>query len=190
MGQTPQDFFSYSREDSEFALRLATDLKASGATVWLDQLDISPGQRWDSAVEEALVNCARMLVVLSPAAVASHNVMDEVSYASETRKTVIPVLHRDCTIPFRLRRVQYVDFRGDYGTAILRLLKTLGVDRTVVSELPNAHRQPQGRPRLSNQVTCWNPMPSGSAKKMRPLKLLEKPIRSAKHSTTLTRLAM
>src|SRR5258708_3146383 len=77
-----------------------------------------------------------MLVVLSPAAVASHNVMDEVSYALETRKTLIPVLHRECTIPFRLRRVQYVDFRSDYDTAVRRLLKTLGVeDRTVVPEL-------------------------------------------------------
>ncbi len=29
--QTPPAFFSYSREDEDFALRLAKDLKASGA---------------------------------------------------------------------------------------------------------------------------------------------------------------
>ena len=43
----------YSREDSEFALRLAEDLKAAGASVWLDQLSISsPARPWDSAIEE------------------------------------------------------------------------------------------------------------------------------------------
>ena len=33
-------FVSYSRDDSEFVLRLAGDLKAAGAKVWLDRLDI------------------------------------------------------------------------------------------------------------------------------------------------------
>ena len=56
-------FFSYSRRDSEFALRLAEDLKAAGAAVWLDQLDIAPGQRWARAVQNALNDCPRMLVV-------------------------------------------------------------------------------------------------------------------------------
>src|SRR5262249_61910461 len=70
----PAAFFSYSREDSDFALRLAEDLKAAGASVWLDQLDILPGQRWDRAVEDALANCPRMLVILSPASINSTNV--------------------------------------------------------------------------------------------------------------------
>src|ERR1700683_5123953 len=45
-------FFSYSRHDSEFALKLAKDLRQHGAAVWLDQLDINPGERWDSTVEQ------------------------------------------------------------------------------------------------------------------------------------------
>ena len=51
-------FISYSRDDSEFALRLAQDLKAAAASVWLDQLDIRPGVMWDNAIEDALKNCA------------------------------------------------------------------------------------------------------------------------------------
>jgi hypothetical protein len=34
----PTAFFSYSREDLEFALRLAKDLKKAGANVWMDKL--------------------------------------------------------------------------------------------------------------------------------------------------------
>lgn len=122
----PPAFVSYSREDSGFALKLAGDLKAGGANVWLDQLDIIPGERWDNAVENALNNCTRMVVILSPASVNSTNVMDEVSFALDEHKTVVPVIHRDCGVPFRLRRVQHVDFRPDYARGIHELLRTLG----------------------------------------------------------------
>lgn len=124
---TPTTFFSYSRTDSEFVLRLATDLRTAGAKVWLDQLDIGAGQLWDSAIEAALRASPRQVVVLSPEAVNSQNVMDEVSYALEEHKQVIPVFYRDCQMPFRLRRVQYIDFRTDYDHGLRDLLRTLGV---------------------------------------------------------------
>ena len=126
--QTPIQFafLSYAREDAEFVLRLAKDLRAGGAGVWVDQLDIAPGQRWDRAVEDALAKCLQLVVILSPAAVESTNVMDEVSLALEDGKTVVPVLHRQCKIPFRLRRLQYVDLSLDYKAGHDRLLETLG----------------------------------------------------------------
>ncbi len=70
-------FFSYCRDDSEFAIRLAEDLKAAGAGVWIDQLDIEPGMPWDRVVENAVTSCPRMLVILSPVSVNS-DVRDEV----------------------------------------------------------------------------------------------------------------
>jgi hypothetical protein len=126
--QTPIQFafVSYAREDAEFVLRLAKDLRVGGAGVWVDQLDIAPGQRWDRAVEDALAKCLQLVVILSPAAVESTNVMDEVSLALEDGKTVVPVLHRQCKIPFRLRRLQYVDLSLDYKAGHDRLLETLG----------------------------------------------------------------
>ena len=64
--QEPAAFISYSRADSEFALQLARDLKAAGAHVWLDQLDIHAGHEWDNAIEAALVAAPQMLLILSP----------------------------------------------------------------------------------------------------------------------------
>src|SRR5437867_1233879 len=119
-------FLSYAREDAEFVLRLAKDLRAGGADVWIDQLDIEPGQRWDRAIEDALAKCPQLLVILSPAAVESTNVMDEVSLALEEGKTVLPVIHRQCKVPFRLRRLQYVDLTLNYDEGLGRLLETLG----------------------------------------------------------------
>jgi TIR domain len=120
-------FLSYAHEDAEFVLRLAKDLRAGGADVWIDQLDIKAGERWDRAVEDALAKCPELLVILSPAAVKSTNVMDEVSFALGEGKTVLPVIRRACNIPFRLRRLQYVDLSLNYKAGLGRLLETLGV---------------------------------------------------------------
>jgi len=38
--------------------------------------------------------------------------MDEVSYALEKGKHVIPILIKECQIPFRLKRLQYINFTG------------------------------------------------------------------------------
>jgi TPR repeat protein len=122
----PTAFFSYSRDDSEFALRLAEDLKSAGAYVWLDQLDIQPGQRWARAVQDALNNAQRVLVILSPSSVESSNVEDEVTFALEEGKSVIPVFYRDCKVPLQLRPFQYVDFRTDYDRGLAVMLRTLG----------------------------------------------------------------
>jgi hypothetical protein len=120
---TPKTFISYAREDSEFALKLAAELRQAGANVWVDQLDIPPGAHWDRTVQEALNACPRLLVILSPASVSSENVMDEVSYAIDKGKPVVPVLYRECDIPFRLRRLQQADVRA----GVAELLSVLGV---------------------------------------------------------------
>jgi len=145
----PAAFFSYSREDSEFALRLAVDLKTAGANVWVDRMDIIPGQLWDHAVEDALTKCPRMVVILSPASIKSTNVMDEVSFALQAKKTVIPVIYKDCTVPLRLHRVQYVDFRLDYARGLKELLKTLlsleqSTPATKIQELETQQSSAQG----------------------------------------------
>ena len=123
--ETGKFFFSYGRADAEFVLKLAADLRSIGTNLWLDPLDIPGGARWDHAVEEALKASPCLLVVLSPASVTSHNVMDEVSFGLERDKTIVPILYRDCDIPFRLKRLQYVDFTVDYDSGFKRLVQTL-----------------------------------------------------------------
>jgi hypothetical protein len=160
-------FFSYAREDSEFVLRLVKELRAAGAAVWLDQLDIEPGQHWDSEVERALQQCPRHVTVLSPGAVHSPNVMDEVSYALEEHKKMIPLLYRDCPIPFRLRRVQYIDFRRDYATGFQSLLRALGtlastvapaMPERLVDAPPNTEQRDSGL-RTTQVVRTVEPLP-------------------------------
>ena len=137
-------FFSYARADSDFVLRVARDLRSAGADLWVDQLDIPAGERWDSAVESALNSCDSMVAVLSPASTTSNNVLDEISFALETHKKIIPIKHKSCDIPFRLRRLQYIDFTVQYDTALAKLLVALDVASPRAS--PNVAEAP-GLPR-------------------------------------------
>ena len=103
-------FISYSRINKEFAVKLAKELKAAGFPVWLDQLDIPAGARWDDEIEKALRECGIFMTILTPASIASENAKDEIGYAIDHGKRIFPVLLQECEIPLRLRRFQYVDF--------------------------------------------------------------------------------
>jgi TIR domain len=127
-------FFSYSRDDSEFVLKLAKDLRTEGANIWLDQLDIPAGKRWDAEIEQALESAQVQLVILSPSSVGSNNVMDEVSYALEKGKHVVPILLIDCQIPFRLKRLQYINFTSSYDTGFNQLLRALNLEKIAGKE--------------------------------------------------------
>lgn len=103
-------FLSYSRLNKEFAVRLAKELKSEGFDVWLDQLDIPAGARWDREVEKALRESEIFMIILTPSSVDSENVLDEIGYAIDNGKRFLPVLLEKCDVPLRLRRFQYVDF--------------------------------------------------------------------------------
>ena len=103
-------FISYSRTNKEFATKLTKGLRTEGFPVWFDLLDIPTGARWDDEVEKALRECSIFLVILTPASIASENVKDEIGYAIDHGKRILPVLLEDCDVPLRLRRFQYVDF--------------------------------------------------------------------------------
>ena len=119
-------FFSYSRNDSsEFALKLATDLKQKGFDVWIDQQDIRAGAEWDLEIQKALESCDYLLFIESEKSVISNNVLDEVYYAIDQRKKVIPVILHDSKTPFRLQRLQHIDFTGSYDQGLANLVNEL-----------------------------------------------------------------
>jgi len=103
-------FISYSRINKEFATKLVKGLRSAGYPVWFDLLDIPTGSRWDDEVEKALRECSIFMIILTPASIASENVKDEIGYAIDHGKRILPVLLEECDVPLRLRRFQYVDF--------------------------------------------------------------------------------
>ena len=103
-------FISYSRANKEFAVKLAKELRSDGYPIWLDQLDIPTGSRWDDELEKALQECSIFMIILTSASIVSMNVKDEIGYAIDHGKRILPVLLEQCQVPLRLSRFQYVDF--------------------------------------------------------------------------------
>jgi hypothetical protein len=161
-------FVSYSRTDSEFAMRLAADLKSEDVKVWLDQLDIPAGVRWDGEIENALDACKQVLVILSASSVASQNVLDEINFALDEGKSIIPLLKEDCRVPFRIRRLQHVDFRADYGLGLKSLLTALTGEKTKARE-------------SSGEISAGASEPEISIATSEPVRLM-KPLRFVKTS--------
>ncbi len=103
-------FISYSRTDEDFVLPLCKKLKEEGVAVWLDQWEIAPGKNWNRSIDEALDKSTRMLLILSPEAVDSDEVLSELYFFLDEKKPVFPLRYRDCRIPRRLNVIQHIPF--------------------------------------------------------------------------------
>jgi len=120
-------FLSYSRKDSEFTAKLASDLRQTKIRTWRDAENIPAGTNWDREIEKAIKECTHVILVASSSSVESENVMDEISLAINKGKTIIPVMIETCELPMRIHRAQWVDFREGYQQGITKLLAQLGV---------------------------------------------------------------
>lgn len=128
-------FISYARKDQDYVHGLARQLRNIGVDIWIDQ-DISPGANWDHRIETALASCDKMLLILSPAAVASENVHDEWSYFLEHSKAVYPFIYQPCDMSFRLRRRQFITSTGDTLNDIAKIVDILagGIPTSLTQE--------------------------------------------------------
>ena len=71
-GRDPhQVFISHAYEDTEFAHRLAVDLRTAGWRVWITPDSILPGEKWVPAINRGLEESGVFVVALTPAAVKS-----------------------------------------------------------------------------------------------------------------------
>jgi len=126
-------FLSYSRRDSEFVDRLSTALDARGKDVWLDTGAIADGEVFPQAIRTAIETSDAFLFVITPEAVSSAYCEQEVSYAGELGKRIVPVLrHRveDSTIPTEIRERNWIPFTEDteFDSAADRVVQALDTD--------------------------------------------------------------
>jgi hypothetical protein len=118
-------FISYARHDQQFADQLEHDLQAAGYTTWMDRSRLEGGQNWRRELEQAIDHSQAIVVVLTPASVASVNVGIETNHAIQEHKPIIPLLYHPCKIPMELSIFQTVPFDGLYETGLQALCNTL-----------------------------------------------------------------
>lgn len=120
-------FISYSRQDYYFAESLTFHLCRRGMPAWMDVKDLTPGRDWEHMLFEAIDSCAAMVLVASPAALASPHVRAEWERALAAGKRIVLLgWHRRVTLPPPLQACEWLDFRGRFGHALGRLIELLG----------------------------------------------------------------
>lgn len=119
-------FISYSRADEHIARELADILTELRIKFFLDVTCIAPGDHWDVAIHNALKSCTHLVLLHTKTSFASKNVWDEWGWFLKREKAVIPLLFDNTELPFRLERVQYIDFTLDnLDGSLLRLISKL-----------------------------------------------------------------
>jgi len=140
-------FLSYCSVERGFALKLAADLKNAGVNLWVDRLDIRPGDDWRRALTNAVDECAALICILSPEYVASVYCQRELGRADRMGKRIIPILLRDLQDkdwPLELERQQFLDFRNwtepnVYAERLEELIRYLRTDFSAqFSAVPDA----------------------------------------------------
>ena len=97
-GDDPFIFISYAHVDMD---RVESDferLNRAGYRLWYDDA-IRPGSEWADDIAVALTGAAAVLVFISPAAVESTNVRNEINFALNRRKPLFAVYLEDLTLP-------------------------------------------------------------------------------------------
>ncbi len=78
-GEEPYIFVSYAHKDAALVFPELVTLREKGYRVWYDE-GIDPGNEWPEAIANALVGCAYFVVYITPNAVTSRNVRNEINF--------------------------------------------------------------------------------------------------------------
>ncbi len=132
----PRIFVSHSSKDNEFGVRLVQDLRRTlgdDDAVWYDSHGgLFAGDAWFKVITKELIARPVFIVILSPDALASNWVQDEISIAWNQKNTaagklIIPILYRDCKVPEHLNTLQMISFLSpeSYEHAFQQLCEAL-----------------------------------------------------------------
>jgi hypothetical protein len=126
-------FLSHSVKDKRFLRKLAIVLRSHGISVWFSEHGIRGATQWHDEIGAALGRCDWMIVILSPAAIASLWVKREVTHAIEEPRfdgCIIPVRISACDakdLSWVLPQIQTIDFIGRFDEACRELFDVWGI---------------------------------------------------------------
>ena len=126
-------FVSYSRRDGEFVGRLVESISARGKEVWLDTEGIADGEVFPEAIKRAIEQSDAFVFVITPEAVRSAYCENEVAYARQMQKRILPVLREpvpDSNLPAEIRDRNWIPFtdEADFDPGMERLLTAIDID--------------------------------------------------------------
>ena len=139
-------FISYSRRDLPFVERMVQDLEGAGVSVWYDLSGLEGGEKWVDKIQRALRECECVIVVLSPDSIQSEWVEREFLFASNLKKRIVPLLYRECELPFNYLNLNYIDIQGgNYRQNFPNILEAIDNKPTMLKTAKNSAARPAQR---------------------------------------------
>ncbi len=109
-------YISYNTFYRSAAIQIAQTLIQRGAKIWIDVWFIRPGDDWQKAARQALVNTRTALILIGQDGIGSRGQTDELNIIlSSNVNRIIPVLLPNTSpevIPPQLKHLTWVDFKG------------------------------------------------------------------------------
>lgn len=123
-------FLSHSSLDKPFIRQLASDLKANGIQVWLDEQNIKVGESIPEKISQGLAESDYFLLAVSKNAVGSEWVKKELNSAlvQEVEKRavhILPLKLDDSEMPAAIRDKKYANFSDSYRTGLNEVLDAI-----------------------------------------------------------------
>jgi hypothetical protein len=167
---TPYVFVCYSHDDRETVVEQIRWLKGEGFTVWFDEA-IEVGSRWSDDLARAVEGCAAFLYFVSPRSVSSRYCLDEVHFALECNRPIVPVEIAPATLTPGLKLSlgsthRLFMYQMEPGEFRRRLAKGLGdaiTGGTAAHAIEGRPAQPRRLPLEPAFAVNWRPAVFGAA---------------------------
>lgn len=132
-------FISYSHNDAWIASTIKSQLESQEFVTWIDE-DISPGEKWSKAIDDAIESSFALVVIVTQASRQSEYVTYEWSFALGRGIPVIPVILQKSDMHPKLSELQYVDYSDSSKQQVSKLISKLKELQELKISEPKAKR--------------------------------------------------
>ena len=168
-GDEPYTFVSYAHLNRDIVFPLIKQLHDKGYRIWYDE-GIDPGTEWAELIATHLKTASSMLLFITPQAIASFNVNDEIHFALNKKIPIVPIFMQDIELPddlqLRLGRYLWVNYfrYEDDGAFLEQLMRSphlkncLGQGgQTIARETPDDRARRRAAMERANEAPGLDP---------------------------------
>ncbi|MBN1203031.1 MAG: TIR domain-containing protein [Anaerolineae bacterium] len=116
---------SYAPQDGIFAGQLAVQLQQRGLLIRPVPDPTAPADRQTVCSRELFESASHVLLILSPAALESADLLDNWGRATARGQHIVVILYESCDLPAQLIDLSLVDFRRQFLMAVENLVQAL-----------------------------------------------------------------
>jgi hypothetical protein len=126
----PKIFISHASSDRGWMREFASTMLKFGADIWVDELNLKPGDSISDSLEVALRGSDIVVLPITHGTVRDPTLLFELGAATSMHKRIIPIISEDVDfsqLPLGLSRVQYIK-QGPPAETAEQLAKALQLE--------------------------------------------------------------